>query len=215
MTKSKDGITIYLDTERSGTTYIKLRASIEIDGTNVNKRVSTGLIYNDDNMSLIKEEARPLFYKKLGLQLEEVVSLNDFLVDALDYINMNVNVETGRDREGKLKRYVLPFLGKQDVKKMTAAAIEKWQMTLLKNEVSPDLVRRSKRILKRIFKRAILLGYRTDNPVDATSLIRETNKGVHEIYSRDEVIKMIAFADPWLKTYILVIAILWLRTKVR
>jgi len=209
--KSKDGITIYLEKERSGTTYIKLRASVEISGIKKNKRISTGLIYTPENLETIKEEARPIFYKKLGIQLHDSVKFEDFYLDALQYININCNAETARDRLAKVEKYILPFLKEQDIKKIEAGAIERWQLDLLK-VISPDLMRRVKRILKRLFTHSILLGYRRDNPVDATSNIRSRSRKPHEIYTRDEVVKMVSYAEPWLSVWILIQSTLWLRS---
>ena len=213
MMKSKDGITYFIKKMKSGNRYIKLRASVEINGIVENRIVSTGLLATEENLKKIKEEARPLYYDLLGVRLHKAVKLNEFYMEALELININCNAETSGERVSKTERYILPYFGKHDIKKIEAGAIEEWQLLLRKDGVSADMVRRCKSLLNRIFKRAILLNYRTDNPCHATSTVREYRKDVHEIYSREEVVMMVAYADDWLRVFILVFATLWLRSN--
>jgi len=211
--KSNDGISIYFVTERSGNVYIWLRGTVEINGKKENKRVSTGFPFHIDTVKTLKLEARPTFMEKLGIKSHIRVLFDDFYKEALEHINLNANQETSDERTSKVERYLLPYFNNRDIKKIEASAVEDWQLGLLKNGLSSDLVRRNKRLLKRIFDRAIVQGYRKYNPVLGTAQIREFKKDVHEIYSKEEIEQMLAGAEGWLKVFILVFATLSLRSN--
>jgi len=211
--KSNDGITIFFVTEKSGNIYIWLRGTVEINGKKVNKRVSTGLPFCQDTVRELKKEAKPLFLEKLGIQFHDTVLFDDFWEKAMSHVNMNCNEETANERIAKVENYILPYFTKRDIKKIEASAIEDWQLKFLKSAKSTDLVRRCKRLLKRLFDRAIVEGYRKYNPVLGTAQIRDFKKDVHEIYSREEIEQMLNGSEGWLRVFILTFATLSLRSN--
>jgi integrase len=212
MLKSNDGITIYFVKYKSGT-YIYLRATVEINGLKKNRKVATGELKTEENLKKYKKEARPTFLEKLGLVHHKTLLFEDFYLEALEYVNIDANSETSQERISKVERYILPYFKGRDIKTIEASFVEEWQFELKKKGLNADLIRRCKRLITRIFNRAIVLGHRKYNPTDGTSKIRGSKKNVHEIYSKAEITEMVAGADGWMRVFILLFAILGLRSN--
>ena len=212
--KSNDNkVLIYVRKWKKGKT-IYLRKTIMINGVKVDKRVATHAPATADNLKYYRENGYEEFLKLVGIQTHKAVIFEDFVPIALKVMNADANEETSKDREQKIKKYILPTFGKCDISLIEASAIEDWQIELKKQKGS-HMAKRCKGLLSSILKRAVVHKVISNNPCIYTMQIKkDVGEGMNrEIYTKDEISKMIHGSTGWLRAFIMVFCYIGARSS--
>lgn len=138
-------------------------------------------------------------------------TFKDFLPSALKQINVSVTSSTIQDRNSRLKRFILPYFGEQQINKITPLKIENWQNDMLRLR-GHDMVRRNKQLLTSILDRAIVHGFIKTNPIAPTTTIRGGRKEEREIYTKNEISAMIREGNSLISVFVQVMVSLGLRS---
>lgn len=202
----KSELSIYIRNDK-----IQLSKPTIVNGKKVYKRVSTGLSNNSENLKLVKEQGENLWLELTEELNSSSTTLREFLPYALQHINGFVKTETASEREGKIARYILPTFGEGKVGFIRSKEVEKWQLKMTQT-YGADLTRRCKQLLKRIFDRAVVEELIEQNPVKGTATIRQPKQKLREIYTKEEVSKILSASDGWLRVFVLLLIVGGLRT---
>ncbi|MCK4440675.1 MAG: site-specific integrase [Sulfurovaceae bacterium] len=166
-----------------------------------------------------------LYYKTQGIKAyQEVIDqkekeanqpkdlkFNEFAPIALKYINRAVGKNTKEDRESRTRRYLFPFFGKKKLRDITSLHVEQWQDNMLILN-SADKTKRTKQLLRQILDRALVHKLVDTNVVKATSTIREPRSDDREVYTKDEIKKMLDNSEGWLNLFIFTMVSVGLRS---
>jgi len=209
--KSRETVNISVRKQRDRE-YIYLRKTIIIDGRKVDKRISTGLEATSANLAYAKQNGVELFRELMGETKENrVILFEDFYQEALDFLGLGVTEETKQRRVTNIINSVLPILGKRNLLNISPYDIEQWQTQLYLHR-GGDYTSRVKSLLRRIFDRAMVKKLIHANPCHGTAPIKKEPKQRREIYTQEEVERMIQEADLFLRAFIYVMATLGVRT---
>ena len=212
--KSNDNkVLIYVRKLKNGK-FIYLRKAVIINGTKVDKRVGTHAPATAENLKYYRENGYEEFQKLLGIQQHETVIFSDFLPIALKVMNADANEETSEDRVQKIRDYILPTFGKCDISLIEPSFIEDWQIEL-KQKKGSHLTKRCKGLLSSIFKRAVVHKLIPFNPCTSTMPIKKDigEGNEREIYSKEEISKMIQGSEGWLRAFIMVFCYIGARSS--
>jgi len=191
-----------------------------------NKNVDTiQLIYKTEK-KVVKEKRiatkeNIAYYKKEGLkawnklttpqEIQEVETIKDFYLTAFKSINRAVKVDTANDRIRRFEKYVLPWLGSIKIDKLKALKVEEWQTNIIKL-YGANQARRTKQLLKAVIDRAIVYELIDKNIVTATTKIREPRVDEREVYTKEEIKKMLNNSQGQLHLFIFMMISLGLRS---
>jgi len=192
-----------------------------------NKRFDTIQLIKAGKKLTAKERKRATtenieYYKKEGIkawnklttpqEVQEVKTLKDFYLTAFKTINRAVNQETAKDKIRRFEKYVLPYLGNKRIDKISALQVEEWQTTITKL-YGANQARRVKRLLRAVLNRAIIYELIDKNVVTIVSAIREPRTEGREVYTREEISKMLEYSTGQLHLFILTMVSLGLRSS--
>lgn len=212
--KSNDNkVLIYVRKLKQGN-FIYLRKTVYINGAKVDKRIATGCKATGENLKHYRENGFEEFNRLLGVAMHEAVLFADFVPVALEVLNADSNEETAKDREQKIRDYILPAFGKSDIKLIEPKDIERWQIDL-KEKKGSHLTKRCKGILSSIFGRAVVHGYIKYNPTSSTRVVKkEIGSTVErEIYTKEEITRIINGCDGWLRVFVMMFCYIGARSS--
>ena len=173
------------------------------------KKIVTGDAPTPENLEKYRVNGW-IEFQRLTEKREEI-TFEDFCESALEIINAGVSKAEVDDRKRHLQNYIFPTFGKMSLEEITSKQVEVWQSKLL-NQKGADYTRRVKYLFKRLLSRAVVHGHITSNPVLGTEEVKGDSKKIREIYSLEEISKMIKNADGWLKVFIMVRVYLGVRS---
>ena len=139
------------------------------------------------------------------------MTLKEFAPIALKHINRAVREDTAKDRKSRVERFLIPYFGKKELRSITALQVEDWQYNFLKMK-GADQTKRTKQLLRQILDRAVVHEMVKTNVVIATSTIRESRADNREVYTKDDVKKMLDGSEGWLNLFIFSMVSLGLRS---
>lgn len=139
------------------------------------------------------------------------IKFKEFVPIALKHINRDVTKSTTKDRESRVERFLIPYFGKKELSKITALQVEEWQYNMLKTR-GADQTKRTKQLLRQILDRGIVHELLKVNVVTSTSKMREPRIDMREVYTKEEIKKMLDNSDGWLHLFILTMVSLGLRS---
>lgn len=191
-----------------------------------NKHIDTIQLIHGKERKVVQEKRiatkeNIAFYKKEGLkawnklimpkEVREVETLTDFYLTAFKSINRAVREDTADDRIRRFEKYVLPYLGNIRIEKLKALQVEEWQTNIIKL-FGANQARRTKQLLKSVLDRGIVYELIESNVVTSTTKIREPKEDYREVYSKDEVRRMLDNSTGQLNLFILTMFSLGLRS---
>ena len=179
------------------------------------KKISTGKEPNEDNMAYFKTMGL-LAWEELVNKKKKPLTFREFTPMALTKMNVGVRVRTAKDNEGKINKHLMPFFGDMLLKDIDSDVIEEWQDFMRVNKRSSNLTGRCKNLLERILKRAITSKLILTNEVANAEHVKSypnENLLPREIYTKDEIKKMLSLSTGWLRVFIVVRFYLGLRSN--
>ncbi len=179
---------------RNNTIYI----DCEVNGKRV--RRSTGLPVSRKNISYVK--------KHIQVILQQIVKEGD----KTTFANFGKMVlENGRyqrseshhqDVMSKFERGILPSFKDFEFEEIKPIHIENWQNKLLQ-KYSVSTVKKYTVLLKRIMTKAVANDLCQKNPFDGVTPLKAKKPKRREIYTEDEIAKLIQTAKGWMKTFLI------------
>ena len=203
---SRDGGRWYIRRQKNKK-ILYVRGNIEINGKIVNKRISTGLPANRENIRYCKKYARKILLEKTKPKKRaKPKSFMHYSLQAVEKFSSSVMEDTRKTRLSRLKRYLFPSFKDKLLEEIEPHDIEVWQQKLIK-EKGEDLTRRCKSLLNRIMHFAERDGLIDKNPVPLTMQIHSSkkNKKIRELYTKEEISKMLSSSSGWFRVYLLLI----------
>lgn len=138
-------------------------------------------------------------------------TFGEFVPVALKHINNSVIEATVKDRDSRIERFLNPFFGNKKLTKIKPIDIENWQNDSRRIN-GADITKRTKQLLRRILDRAIMHEYIKANPVRPTAQIREPKVEKRELYTKDEISRMIDKKHGWVSLFVYTMVGLGLRS---
>lgn len=128
----------------------------------------------------------------------QALLMKDYLTDWMEtYVKNNLRPTTYEGYEFDVKNHIIPNLGKYEIKRLTAADIDKFYAQLRKDgrkdgkgglaEIS---IKRVHRILSQALKHAVKHNLIARNPVDGVINTPRPKKFTHDIYDDQEIVKL-------------------------
>ncbi len=201
---SKDGGRWYIR-QQKGKEILYVRGNVEVNGKTINKRISTGLPANTQNIRHCKKYARKILLEKISPKKKgKTKNFASYALHAVEKFSSSVSEDTRKTRLSRLKKYLLPFFKNKLLEDIDPHDIEVWQQELIKKK-GEDLTKRCKSLLSRILRFAERDGFIEKNPVPLTMKIysNEKNKKIRELYTKEEITKMLSFSSGWFRVYLL------------
>jgi len=125
-------------------------------------------------------------------------TLHDYAMWWLKNVKANqVRYSTASDYEDRLRRWVLPHLGRLKLSAIDSRTIEAWMQDLAKRKFSTRTINGARTVLNGVLKHAYIAGLLSRNPVAATSphrISRDAPTQVREPWSHEECLRALTVA---------------------
>lgn len=164
-------------------------------------RRSTGLTATKKNLQHVAKKHQSILYKIIS---QETIVRNRLEVFGLEVINSGKNTreeETTKELISKFKRQIVPHFKHLDFEEITPLKIEAWQNYLL-GRYSVATARKYINLLKRIMRKAVANKLTSSNPFDVVDSIKNKSTKPRDIYTKEEMKKILRGADGWVKVFL-------------
>ena len=166
-------------------------------------RLSTKLPATKKNINYIKKYGRDELLKLVNKpKPKPKTSFKDFGLLVVNSYENKVENHTFRNYQSLFRLHILPYFKQFELKDIKVIDLETWQNELLK-KLSTSRVQKARILMKKILKKAYQNDLIDKNPFEFVEVVKVKNKE-REIYTYEEMTKIINNATGWFKTFLIV-----------
>jgi len=163
-------------------------------------RKSTGLAVNPKNIANVAKNHKRILESIINEK--QSTSFSAFGLEVIKCGSSSRGIPYQKELESKFKREVEPFFKHMEFDEIKPLTIEKWKNSLLMR-YDQNTVRKYLNMLKSIMTKAIANDLCLKNPFDGVEKVKSAKSKKSAIYTQDEMAKMLAHADGWLKHFLM------------